>query len=157
MNIDVLKAATSGLESGKKTALATVTQVNGSAPGITGAMMVVFENGTQAGTIGGGKLEHAVISSIHKAFETGESFEFDYDLSKDGELEMVCGGRIKGFVNMLLPNRRLIIFGAGHVSQQIAAAASGLPFDITVVDDRAQFQSCFQAPHAYLACTPSQS
>ena len=157
MNIDVLRAASHGLEAGRKAAMATITNVSGSAPGIVGAMMVVFEDGAQVGTIGGGKIEHAVLSRIMDSFKTNEGFDFEYDLSSGGELGMTCGGTVKGFVNMLLPNRRLIIFGAGHVSQQIASLASLLPFDITIVDEREDLKKFFSAPHTFLAHTPSEA
>ncbi|MCL2851562.1 MAG: XdhC family protein [Defluviitaleaceae bacterium] len=157
MSIDVMKTASSGLEAGKKVALATITHVSGSAPGVSGAMMAVLEDGSQTGTVGGGKLEHDVLARIKDSFKTGESFNFEYDLGSDGALGMVCGGRVQGFVNILLPNRRLIIFGAGHVSQQIAALANFLPFDLTIVDEREELKSLFTVPHTFIAHSPREA
>ena len=157
MSIDVLKAASDGLAAGNRTALATVTHVSGSAPGIAGAMMAVLENGAQTGTIGGGVVEHAVLSRIRNSFKTGENFDFEYDLGKDGSLGMTCGGHMRGFVNVLLPNRRLIIFGAGHVSQQIAALAGLLPFDVTIADERKELVNSFHMQHTFLALPPGEA
>jgi xanthine dehydrogenase accessory factor len=43
------------------------------------------------------------------------------------------------FYDPLLPQEKLLILGAGHVGQALAALAPALGFEVTVVDDRAEF------------------
>ena len=43
------------------------------------------------------------------------------------------------FYDPLLPQEKLLILGAGHVGQALAALAPALGFQVTVVDDRAEF------------------
>ncbi|MCL2618476.1 MAG: XdhC/CoxI family protein [Defluviitaleaceae bacterium] len=157
MSANILKFAARGLESGRRVALAAVTDVSGSAPGTVGAMMAVCDDGTQAGTIGGGAVEHDVLTRIGLAFASGEGFEFDYDLGKGGGVGMVCGGRMKGYVSLLRPNRRLVIFGAGHIAQHVATLAAHLPFDQTVVDEREELRQSFADNVHFLAQTPAEA
>ena len=77
--------------------LCTIVKKSGSAPRGVGAWMHVRPDGTCAGTIGGGAVEHqATLDAL--AFWQNESGETrkDYDLSHAAaELGMVCGGRIQ--------------------------------------------------------------
>jgi xanthine dehydrogenase accessory factor len=43
------------------------------------------------------------------------------------------------FYDPLVPDEKLLIFGAGHVGKAIAAAAVGLGFAVTVADDRPEY------------------
>lgn len=43
------------------------------------------------------------------------------------------------FVDPLVPPSRVIVFGAGHVSRSLAAIAGIAGFNVTVIDDRADF------------------
>ncbi len=146
------------LKKGEKAALVTITDSHGSTPSKIGSMMGVFADGSSTGTIGGGNVEKDVVESAVKAMEENkESFSFSYDLTKEGELEMVCGGSVSGFVNVLTPNYRLVIFGAGHVAQKIAKAAEALPFDIYVVDDREELVTEFGGLKQYISLMPDKA
>ena len=46
------------------------------------------------------------------------------------------------------PRPTLLIAGAGHVGQKIAALAAGIDFDVTVLDDRGDVASAQRFPHA---------
>ena len=58
--IDLLNAARS---SGKSYAFAVITAAQGATPRHPGAKMVIYEDGTLAGTIGGGEIEQNVIAA----------------------------------------------------------------------------------------------
>ncbi len=47
-----------------------------------------------------------------------------------------------------LPRCRLVIVGAGHVGQQVAALASSVDFDVWVIDDREQYCNADRFPSA---------
>ena len=53
---------------------------------------------------------------------------------------MSCGGRNKGYIKIFRANPSLIIFGAGHVGQKLARVAVNTNFDVTVVDQREDFE-----------------
>ena len=76
--------------------LCTITAKRGSAPRGPGAWMLVRPDGTCAGTIGGGQVEHQAILDALDLWRSGKTGEVrHYDLSHAAaELGMVCGGSI---------------------------------------------------------------
>lgn len=144
---------------GQKAALVLLTKNRGSTPGRDGSTMAVFEDGTSLGTIGGGAIEYDVTKRTIEALESGQDFEFDYNLSQNGELKMACGGDSKGVVKIFHPNNKLIIFGAGHVSQKLARVAVLTGFDVYVTDDRQEFKESedFQGIKEYITGQPEEA
>ena len=138
---------------GKDAALVFLIENKGSTPGEDNSLMVVLSDGEFFGTIGGGKIEADVIRRSLEGFKDGKSFEFDYNLSEDGKLKMACGGNSRGFVKYFKASNRLIIFGAGHVSQKLARIATKTNFEITVIDDREEFKDSpdFEEIKEYMA------
>lgn len=147
------------LNKDEEVALVMLTNSIGSVPGAEESMMAVYKDGKTIGTVGGGKIEFDLIKRSLKALETGESFTFKYTLNETGELKMTCGGVSEVFVRIVKPNEKLVIFGAGHVSQKIASIASSLSFDVYIVDDREEFKNVdtFKDVKKFLCCTPSEA
>lgn len=77
--------------------LVTITKKSGSAPRGEGAWMLVRPDGTIAGTIGGGAVEHQARLDALVLWQSGEpGVRRSYDLSPGAaELGMVCGGKIE--------------------------------------------------------------
>ena len=65
------------------------------------------------------------------------TFNLNNEASYDNGL--ICGGTLEVFVEPILPQPTLYIFGGGHVSMSLAKAASMAGFAIGVIDDREQF------------------
>jgi xanthine dehydrogenase accessory factor len=61
---------------------------------------------------------------------------------------LVCGGTLDIFVEPVLPQALLYIFGGGHVSVNLYKIASNAGFDVTVVDDREVYASRERFPEA---------
>lgn len=106
------EALAEGLEAalsrGERVALCTVVQVRGSAPRRAGARMLVFQDGSTLGSVSGGCLEAEAFARAQEALRTGACSEFEYDLTRDvqeGE-GMVCGGKVRVFVEALSPAPR---------------------------------------------------
>ncbi|TPV97234.1 MAG: xanthine dehydrogenase accessory protein XdhC [Myxococcales bacterium FL481] len=122
-------------------ALATVIGRSGSAPQIVGAKLLLFDDGRQLGTVGGGAIEQAVLDACRETLSTGQSNRVEADLVRD--LAMCCGGSMEIFVEHLQASTRLIIVGGGHVAQALAPLAQSVGLRPIVVDDR---EALAQAP-----------
>jgi xanthine dehydrogenase accessory factor len=130
----------------KPLVLVTVIQASGSAPGKTGAKMIVTEDGL-VGTVGGGKVENAALLRARELLggDAGPVVE-DYHVTQD--LGMTCGGSMTVLFEPMTPPPRLIVFGAGHLSQALCSMASLAGFDVTVCDDRKEWISEERFPEA---------
>ena len=113
--------------------LITLVETRGSTPRKPGAKMLVLADGTTHGTIGGGRVEHAVIQAAQEALREGEPSLLSYQLTS--ELAMCCGGQMKFFVEPIMPRPPLLVFGCGHIGAALLQAASALNFDRIAIDD----------------------
>lgn len=122
------------LKKSTKTALCTIVATSGSTPLKAGAKMLVFEDGTIFGTIGGGKLEKATIENALSVIAKNEPKLFNHELIT--QHDMCCGGKLEIYIEPIMQAKKLLIFGAGHVGKAIVKHSLSLDFDITVVDCR---------------------
>ena len=113
--------------------LITVVEAQGSTPRKAGARMIVEPGGALRGTIGGGKVEHALVAEAPGVWRSGEPRLVTYHLTAD--LGMCCGGRMTFFMEPLVSQPALIVFGTGHVGEAVVRIASRLGFAVTAVDD----------------------
>ena len=99
---EVFEAMSTAFEGGAPVALATVAQTLGSTPRKTGAKMLVREDGSFVGTIGGGCGEAEVWQEAMDALDDGEARMVTVDLTEpvDGE-DKICGGIMRIFVEKL--------------------------------------------------------
>ena len=117
-----------------KSALCIVTETKGSTPRKAGSKMIVFTNGQILGTVGGGAIEKQVIDDAIKVIHTNSCIKKYYQLEND--LSMHCGGNMEIFIEPLVQNNNLYIFGAGHVGKAVARFAKEFDFNITFFDWR---------------------
>ncbi len=127
------------LDGGGRGALATVVRSSGSTPQEPGARMLLRPDGSTVGTIGGGAIEHHVLSELRACVVDGRPRTIHKDLVRD--LGMCCGGRMEVFVEAVEGRPRLVVFGAGHVGKACAALAQTLGFRVVVVDDREELNT----------------
>lgn len=99
---EVYQAMSDAFEHGSPVALATVAQTLGSTPRKTGAKMLVREDGSFVGTIGGGCGEAEVWQEAMDALDDGDARMVTVDLTEpvDGE-DKICGGVMRIFVERL--------------------------------------------------------
>src|SRR6201981_3791215 len=135
---------------GHRGAVATIVNVRGSIPSFKSAKMLVRDDGTIAGTIGGGCVEGEVWQAAREVMESEKPRPLTFDLNQDPKYDtgLVCGGTLDVFIEPILPPALLYIFGAGHVSAALYKTALAVGFDITVVDDRASYASRERFPQA---------
>lgn len=132
---------------GRSSAMATIVQSVGSSPQKEGAKMLVRDDGSIAGSLGGGCLEAEVIQSARMTITDGAPRTIPFHLTeKHGGL--VCGGKVLVYIEPVIPEPRLIILGAGHVGRALSTAARFAGFRVTVVDDREEFANRENIPDA---------
>lgn len=135
---------------GLSAALATIIATDGATPRKDSAKMLVYADGLRRGTIGGGLTEAEVVREALIALKTGKSRLLRYDLTgvDHEESALVCGGSMQVYVEPILPDPVLFIFGAGFISRAVADAVKPLGFKIAIVDDRAEHASPEEFPMA---------
>jgi xanthine dehydrogenase accessory factor len=120
--------------------LCTVVRSQGSTPRHSTSKMLVYENGSFIGTVGGGELENRVFAEAMQALIDGKSRLLEYSMAdpKRGD-PGVCGGTVEVFVEPIMPPPLLVVVGGGHVGKAVAHLAKWLGFRVAVSDDRSEF------------------
>ncbi len=153
MHREVIAFAGEAMEAGSAVALAILTESGRETPGVPGAMLAVRADGERRGTVGGGALEAKIIEECLAALAApGEAVrQFAYNLGKDGGLGMVCGGEVRGIVTVMRSEKRLILFGGGHVGRKVYEAGLVAGFAVTVVEERQEYAERFPGAEVVLA------
>src|SRR5215469_16816302 len=137
-------------KAGLRGALATIVHTNGSIPSYESSRMLVREDGSIAGTIGGGCVEADVWAAAREVIRSEQprkmTFNLNHEASYDGGL--ICGGTLEIFIEPILPQPMLYIFGGGHVATAAAQVAHVAGFAIGVVDDRERYANGERFPMA---------
>jgi xanthine dehydrogenase accessory factor len=135
---------------GRRGAVATIVNVRGSIPSFKTAKMLVRDDGSIVGTIGGGCVEADVWQAAREVMESEKSRTLTFDLNQDPKYDtgLVCGGTLEVFIEPILPPAMLYIFGAGHVSINLCQIASQAGFDVIVADDRTSYATSERFPAA---------
>jgi xanthine dehydrogenase accessory factor len=135
---------------GQKCALATIVQVNGSIPSYESAKLLVREDGSMLGTVGGGCVEAEVWNAAREVMETERPRQMNFSLGQDAAYDngLICGGQLSVFVEPVVPQPRAFIFGAGHISKSISKIANIAGFATVIVDNRDAFANRDRFPEA---------
>jgi xanthine dehydrogenase accessory factor len=121
---------------GRACVLATVVRTAGSTPRKDAARMLVVDGGQLHGTIGGGRVEKEVVDACLALIAEGGAARprlLHYQLTHD--LAMCCGGEMEVFVEPMVPDPPLVVFGGGHVSRAVVPLARSVGFSPIVVDE----------------------
>ncbi len=135
---------------GRSGAVATIVNSRGSIPSFQSAKMLVRDDGSIAGTIGGGCVEAEVWQAAREviAQEKPRTLSFDLNQNPKYDTGLVCGGTLEIFIEPVLPVPLLYIFGAGHVAFELFKAARNAGFDCIVTDDRDTYANTERFPGA---------
>jgi len=142
VSADFFERVAAQLREGRRLAIVTVLETEGSTPRKAGARMAVLEDGAILDSVGGGAFEARVLSDARELLATGGTAIREYSLREDGgpgATGMVCGGRARVHLQVEVPPERLLVFGAGHVGAAVARLADSLGFAVTVLDERPEF------------------
>jgi xanthine dehydrogenase accessory factor len=133
---DIFEKTVELKRAGKPFALILVVKTQGSVPRRAGAKMIVQHDAMAFGTLGGGDLEKRVIEEALEVIKKGTPKLSSYILDPEkGKLDMMCGGEVEVYIEPILPDERLIIFGAGHITRSLAPMMQKVGFKVSVVDD----------------------
>jgi len=135
---------------GRRGAVATIVNSRGSIPSFESAKMLVRDDGSMAGTIGGGCVEAEVWQAAREVMAQEKPRSLSFDLNQDPKYDtgLVCGGTLEVFIEPVLPAALLYIFGAGHVAVELFKAARNAGFESIVVDDRETYANAERFPGA---------
>lgn len=136
--------------SGKKAAMATIVEVEGSIPSFQSAKMLVREDGSLVGTIGGGCTEAEVWNAAREVMETEKARMLTFNLGQEAAYDqgLICGGQLNVYVEPILPIPTCYIFGAGHISKSLSKVATLAGFRTVIVDDRDTYANLERFPEA---------
>jgi xanthine dehydrogenase accessory factor len=135
---------------GQKCAVATIVHVRGSIPSYESAKLLVREDGSMIGTIGGGCVEAEVWNAAREVIETEQPRHLSFNLGQDAAYDngLICGGQLDVFIEPVLPVPRAFIFGAGHISKSLSKVLALAGFATVVVDNRESFANSERFPEA---------
>jgi xanthine dehydrogenase accessory factor len=148
--MDIYEEIVSLRRAGRRAAVATIVNAHGSIPSFKTAKMLVRDDGSIVGTIGGGCVEAEVWQAAREVIESEKPRTLTFNLNQDPKYDtgLVCGGTLDIFVEPILPPASLYIFGAGHVSVSLYKIARAAGFDVTVADDREAYANRERFPEA---------
>ena len=131
--MDFIQELNTANSSGRAFAVAVITAAEGTTPRHPGTKMIVYEDGKQSGTIGGGDIEQAVLSDALACFRTKEPLLKTYPVIQSDGVE---SGSETIYIEPFFPRSRLILCGAGHVAGKLIPLAKSVGFRVTVIDIR---------------------
>jgi xanthine dehydrogenase accessory factor len=148
--LDLFEEIVKMRRAGHRGALATIVHTNGSIPSYESSRMLVREDGSISGTIGGGCVEAEVWAAAKEVMQKESPRKMVFNLNNEASYDngLICGGTLEVFVEPILPQPVIYLFGGGHVSMAVAKAAHAAGFGVAIVDDRESFANKERFPMA---------
>lgn len=149
-NVDIYEEIARLRREGKRAALATIIQIRGSVPSFETAKILVREDGSTVGTVGGGCVENDVWKAARQVMFDEKPRRLLFDLTDSSNLEggLICGGKVEIFVEPILATPTSYIFGAGHISKFISKISTLAGFNAVIIDNRPQYANPERFPEA---------
>jgi xanthine dehydrogenase accessory factor len=135
MEVDVFDEIQRLRQLGQKAALATVIRITGAEGSFRSSKMLIRDDGSRLGSIGGDAVESEVWRAAQSVIEEEKARIIQFE-------------KIEVFIEPILPTPKIVIFGAGHIAYQVSKIATIAGFRSTVVDDRPEFASTDRFPEA---------
>jgi xanthine dehydrogenase accessory factor len=150
LSMDIYEQIVQLRQQGRRGAVATIVNVRGSVPSFETAKMLIRDDGSIVGTVGGGCVEAEVWQAAREVMESEEPRTITFNLNQNPKYDtgLVCGGTLDIFIEPVLPPALLYIFGAGHVALSLYETSRRAGFDVTVIDDRESYANRERFPEA---------
>jgi xanthine dehydrogenase accessory factor len=120
--------------------IVTVIETKGSTPREVGAKMIVSQNELLYGTIGGGQLEFKAMEMAQKFLQQKAEI-ISHSFALGPHMNQCCGGMMELLFEPIYPQKKLYIFGGGHVAAELIYLIQPFHFNVVVIDDRAEIIS----------------
>mgnify|MGYP001112627898 FL=1 len=135
---------------GQKCALATIVDARGSIPSYESAKLLVREDGSILGTVGGGCVEAEVWNAAREVIDTEKPKHLSFNLGQDVTYDsgLICGGQLNVYVEPIVPPPQALIFGAGHISRSLSKIATLAGFSTIIIDNRDTYANRERFPEA---------
>src|SRR5206468_12812403 len=103
---------------GRRGAVATIVNVRGSIPSFKTAKMLVRDDGSIVGTIGGCRVEAEVWQAAREVMESEKPRTLSFNLNQDPKYDtgLLCGGSLDIIIQPVVAPALLYVFGLGHIS-----------------------------------------
>jgi len=149
-SVDIYEQIVQLRQQGRRGAVATIVNVRGSVPSFETAKMLIRDDGSITGTVGGGCVEAEVWQAAREVMETEKPRTLTFNLNQNPKYDtgLVCGGTLDIFIEPILPPALLYIFGAGHVALSLYRTARIAGFGVTVIDDSDTYANRERFPEA---------
>jgi len=134
MSLEIYSEIKKAIEQRRKAVLCIIIETKGSTPRKKASKMLVFEDKTIVGSIGGGELEFFVVQKAIERIDDKDAKVLSFGLKAD--FEMACGGNVSVYMEAIKFPEHLVIFGGGHIGKSLAIFAKKINFIITIVDER---------------------
>ena len=124
---------------GEPFVIATVIETVGSGSAVPGSKAIIDSNArVVVGWVGGGCVENLVRQEAMESIKEGKTRIIDVDLNDElFGVGMPCGGRMKVYLEPVLPEPVLVIAGHGRIAETLARLGRLVGFSVTVADPAA--------------------
>ena len=140
----ILKA----LERNDVVALATVIKSRVPERAKVGMKLLVKPDGPAIGSLLGSELEGGIVEDCLKSIdEREESRIVRYSLTAQGDQPAVEDA-VEVYMEVICDRPAMLIVGAGHIGLHLTRVAKFLGFEVTIIDDRADFANSQRLPEA---------
>ena len=133
----------------------TIVDGKGSIPQIIGASAIFTRDGLLLGTVGGGRIEAKCEDKAVELLgddEAARTHFVRWNIQKD--VGMTCGGEVALYFEIHRPETawHIVIFGAGHVAQQLCRFLVDLDCHVVCIDPRAEWLDRLPTSERLEAC-----
>jgi len=148
--MDIFEEIVQLRKAGRKGALATIVEVQGSIPSHESSKILIRDDGSIVGTVGGGCVEAEVWSVAQEVMREEKPRRLHFNLNAKPEYDsgLICGGSVDIFLEPILATPTAYVLGGGHVGLHVAKVAKLAGFDVVLADDREAFANRERFPEA---------
>ena len=144
---EILAEAQITLRASARVALGHIVRTEGSTPGKVGWRILIREDGSSFGNLGGGAFE-AIVQTDGRdkmaclaPIPEVKRYYFTETAVRGEPTGMVCGGMAEVFLEVLMARPLLVICGGGPVGQALAQHGALCDFENLVIEDREEFRN----------------
>jgi len=143
---EIAQALEASLKAGHSLAIVSLMARDGRIDEHTARLLVASDGALIGGSLGDSVLDAAaarqavaLLADDRREIVVADANELT--ASSSGEIDLQAFGQVRLLFEISRPPLELIVCGGGHVGQAVAIAGRFLDFNVTVIDDRADFAS----------------